>query len=104
MSRLYSGLQDQLQNILFVIMQDENGQVQWGQYITGPVAIRYVISILAVILYAILFFAIGIYLWNQGLSAVAPSVIMPIGDFNVAQADNPYYQLFITLLAIMMFS
>lgn len=107
MSRLYNIIEGQVNNLLQLIMTDESGNVDWGfwnQYIK-PTSIRLLINVIASILYLMLLMLLGLYLYNQGLHVLAPSVLQPIGYGKVYQQDpNPYYQLLVSLFALMMFS
>ena len=86
-------------------MEGEEGQVDWdfwSQYI-APKYIRIIVNLLASIIYLMLFSMLGLYLWNQGIHVMAPNVVKSFGSKQYKQHKNEYFQLFVTLLAIMMF-
>ena len=105
MSRLYSIIEGQVNNILRIIMEGEQGQVDWdfwSQYIT-PKYLRVSISLFASIVYLTILSMVGIYLWNQGIATMAPGIVKPFGNKAVSQDKNQYFQLFITLFASILF-
>ena len=105
MSRIYNIIEGQVNNILRMTMEGDEGQVDWnfwGQYI-APKNIRIMVNILASIVYLMLFSMLGIYVWNQGIHVMAPNVVKSFGSKQYKQDKNEYFQLFVTLLAIMMF-
>ena len=94
MSKLYKLIESQIDQMLQVIMRDSQGNIQWGKYgISTPVYVQYVINLLTTLIFTIVLMTLGLYLWNEGLRKGMPSVF--------ARIDS-YYQLFITLFALMM--
>lgn len=105
MSRIYSIIEGQINNILRIVMEGDEGQVDWdfwSQYI-APKYIRVLVNLLASIIYLMIFSVLGIYLWNQGLHVMAPSVLKPFGNKSYKQDKNEFFQLFVTLLALMLY-
>ena len=77
MSRIYNIIEGQVNNILRMAMEGEEGQVDWdfwSQYI-APKYIRIIVNLLASIIYLMLFSMLGLYLWNQGIHVMAPNVV-----------------------------
>lgn len=102
MPRLYSLIEDQINNLFRFQMEDENGSVQYNKYIQGPKMLRPVISFVAAMIFLLIILTFGIYLWNHGLSPVMPNIFMKIDSMNPSQFSNSYIQLFITLLGLSM--
>lgn len=105
MSRLFTIIQNQIEAVLRVVMEGDDGQVDWsywGQFMP-PKYLRVIIAFIAGLLYLLVMSVVGMYLWNQGLSVMAPSVIRPFGSSVYSQSQNPFFQLFITLFALISF-
>lgn len=94
MSRIYNIIEGQVNNILRITMEGEDGQVEWdfwSQYI-DPKYIRVIVSLIASIIYLMLFSMLGIYLWNQGIHVMAPNVVKAFGNQQFKrQNDSPSY-------------
>jgi len=104
MSKIYKLIEEQVNNILRWRLEDDlTGQIQYNQWISGPKVVKPIIQLIAtfIFLFVVLFF--GLYLWNYGLHPAFPGVVAKIDPLNPAQAANPYTQLILTLLALMMF-
>jgi hypothetical protein len=106
MSRLYNFLQTQINALLQMTIVDQNGNLDFSKLpgeLVGPGNFTLVISILTTLLYLGVVAVAGMYLWNHGLSAMAPSVLKPFGMGTYTQSPNPFFQMFITLLALTVF-
>lgn len=102
MSKIYSLIEQQINVLLgFIVQDDPMGEVQYLGWVRGPWA-KPIITIITTLIYLLVVLAFGLYLWNYGLVPVFPNVIAAINPSNPAQATNPYSQLILTLLAIMM--
>lgn len=106
MSRIYSIIESQVDNIVTMIMTNEAGQIEWSfwnQYISSKY-IRFAITLLASFIYLMLIGMVGLYAYNYGLFPIMPNVLRPIGKGPIPeQSSNPYYQLFLTVFAIFLF-
>jgi hypothetical protein len=104
MSKIYKLIEDQVNILLRFVLEDEyTGQIQYGKWISGPKWVKPFIHLITtlVFLFVVLFF--GLYLWNFGLHPVFPGVVAKIDPMNPVQSSNPYSQLVLTLVALMMF-
>lgn len=101
MSKIYAIIESQVNNILRLNMEDENGVVQYGTLIPAPKYIQPFISLLTALIIVILVSIFGLFLWNQGLHATMPNVFAEIATGQPGQAQKPFVQLLITLLALM---
>lgn len=85
------------------VVEDADGNVRFSKYLGSFAEIAIVIDVLSTVFFALFFAVAGLYLWNQGLSAAMPSVFSPIhlgAKVPIVQSPNPFYQLFITFLAL----
>jgi hypothetical protein len=103
MSKLYNFIESQVNNMLQSLMTDESGRIQFNSIISTPAAIRPWIATLTTILFVMIMFIFGIFIWNQGLATVFPGVVARIeGNGANGQVNNKYIQLLITLVALNM--
>ncbi len=106
MSRLYNFLQTQINTLLQMTVVDANGNVDFSKLpgeIVGPGNFALAISVLTALLYLGVVAVAGMYLWNHGLAAMAPNVLKPFGPGVYDQSPNPFFQMFLTLLALTVF-
>lgn len=99
MSRLYTIIENQVNNLLQYLMIDEAGRIQYNSIIPTPDSIRPAIVILTMMFFIAIVSTLGIFLWNQGLSPLLP--VEPITGSG-KQLKNKYLQLFLTLVSINM--
>jgi hypothetical protein len=99
MSRLYNLIEQQAINVMKLIINQQTDQenVQWYLQYGGPI-----VSAIATLVFLLVIFVFGLFLWNQGLHAVMPNVVAQIGGGMYNQYNNPYTQLIVTLIALMM--
>jgi len=105
MSKFYNLIEGQVNNLLRMVMEDDQGQVDWAfwdKYIK-PKNVRFIIGLLASLIYLLLLSTLGIYLWNQGIHVMAPGLVQSFGYQQIQQDPNQYYQLLISMFAFMMF-
>lgn len=102
MSKLYKLIEEQVNILLRFIMEDDRGQIQYGKWIQGPKWVKPFIQFVTTIIFLLIILAFGLYLWNYGLHPVMPGLIARIDSNNPLQARNPYAQLVLTLLALML--
>ena len=103
MSRIYNLIEDQVNILLrFVLEDDMTGQIQYGRWIRGPKWVKPAVQLITTIVFIGIILSFGLFLWNYGLHPVFPGVVARIDPSNSAQAANPYTQLVLTLLALMM--
>lgn len=100
MSKLYNLIEGQVNTFLRFFMETDEGQIRYTDLLSGPKQIRAFITLASAILFGIVTSLFGLYLWNQGLHPVFPSLIAPIGGKAFPQSENPFYQLIVTLVAI----
>lgn len=98
MSKLYSLIEDQVNIILRLIFEDDNGEVAGD---SAPKYLFLALKLISALFFLLVVLLAGLYLWNYGIAAVFP-IVDAIGEPKPAQLDNPYMQLVITLLALMM--
>jgi hypothetical protein len=104
MSKIYNFIESQVNTILRLALTNDEGQIDFsGSRFISVGNVQLVISILAALVYLLILAMAGIYLWNQGIHAMAPSVLLSFGGRSFPQLQNQYQQLFITLLAMVMF-
>lgn len=106
MSNFYKIIENQVNIILrFVLSEDDKGELQYGSWVSGPRWVQLFVQVLTLLLFLTIVSIFGVYLWNNGISAVFPNVVQPLGvpPSEIKQRDNPYLQLIITLFALMMF-
>lgn len=105
MSKIYTLIEDQVSNIVRIILEDEDtGELKFGSFIKGPKWVKPAISIITAFVFLFIALFFGLYLWNYGLAPVFPSLVAKIDPVSRPdQAGNPYVQLFLTLIALMMF-
>lgn len=105
MSKFYNLIESQVNLLARLIMEDDQGNVNWAFWnsYVKPKNMRFVINVIASLLYLALLMSVGVYLWNQGIHVMMPSIIQPLGfGKSYQQSQNPYFQLLITLFAMMM--
>lgn len=108
MSKLYNFIESQVNNMLQSLMTDESGRIQFNAIISTPASIRPWIAALTTVLFVMVMFIFGIFIWNKGLATVFPGVVAPIegasmGQMNqYGQMNNKYVQLLLTLVALNM--
>lgn len=100
MSTFYAIIESQVNTILKFMFEDR--QEQEKSWVPGPRWIQLIVQFftLLVIMFLIAFF--GLYLWNRGIHPILPEIISPI-DGREGQFQNPYLQLIVTIIALMMF-
>jgi hypothetical protein len=104
MSKIYTMIENQVNTLLEFTMVDDSGNLQFSSLIPNPKWIKPIVQIITAVIYLAIVLFFGLYLWNFGLQPVFPGIIAKIDPANPAQAANPYTQLILTLLAIMMLS
>lgn len=103
MSKIYKLIEEQVNILLrFVLEDDRTGQIQYGQWIKGPKWVKPAVQLLTTLVFLAVVLFFGLYLWNFGLQPAFPGLVAKIDSSNPAQAANPYTQLVLTLLAMMM--
>lgn len=105
MSRLYNLIEEQILNLIsaftFVDSNDEVVFFGMNLKVNRPL-VNFFIKLISAMIYLGFALYFGTMLWNQGLSAVMPNVISPIGVVGVVpQLRSQYMQLMITLVALM---
>ncbi len=104
MSKIYNLIENQVNILLRFVMEDDmTGQVNYGAWIKGPKEIQLAVQVITTLVFIFIALFFGLYLWNYGLQPAFPGLVARIDGSNPAQATNPYSQLILTLLAIMMF-
>ncbi len=96
---LYNLIESLVKNSIFKILTDEEGNLLG---ILEPAIVEPLIKLISFALWIFLVLLIGQFLWNQGISAVMPSVVKPIGK-SVKQLESPSLQLIVTALALSSF-
>jgi hypothetical protein len=82
-------------------METEEGDIKYTDLLSGPKQIKAFITFLSGIIFLILVAIFGLFLWNQGLQPAFPGLVAPIGRLQpLPQSPNPFFQLAITLLAL----
>lgn len=107
MSKLYNFIETSIVNAIsgFAFVDDQDDVYFLGLNIKTPKWwLNTLIRVISLILYLIAVLFIGQYLWNQGLVAVMPNIVAPIGDAPSRQLVNPFAQLVVTLFALTMIS
>lgn len=105
MSKIYKLIEEQVNMILrFVLEDDRTGQIKYGQWIKGPKEVKPFIHFISLIVFLVLTLTFGLTLWNQGLHPAFPGVVAKIDPSNPLQNPNPYVQLVLSLLAVIMFT
>lgn len=105
MSKLYNFIENSIVNALsgFAFVDDKDDVYFLGLNIKTPKWwLNNLVKLVSFALYLIAVLFIGQYLWNQGLAAVMPNIILPIGGPQQPQLANPFAQLVITLFALSM--
>lgn len=101
MSTLYSMIENQINLLLRFFLETDEGEIRYTDLLSGPKQIKAFITLLSALLFIVLVIFFGLYLWNQGLQPVFPSVISPIGlEKPFEQSKNPFFQLILTLIAL----
>ena len=102
MSRIYNLIENQVNSILRLLLEDnQTGQVDYS-WVGGPKWIQPIVTLITSVLFLTVLLSFGLYLWNFGLVPVFPGLVAPISSTNTAQAANPFIQLVITFIALMM--
>jgi cellobiose-specific phosphotransferase system component IIC len=96
---LYSLIESIVRNSLFKALTDEEGNLLG---VLEPAIVEPLIKVLSFILWIFVVLMIGQFLWNQGIHAVMPSIIKPIGK-GVKQLESPSLQLIVTSIALSSF-
>jgi len=105
MSKIYQLIETQINSLLQFILQDAHtGEIQFNQWIRGPALFRSIVQFISIVVFIILALMFGVYLWNFGIVPVLPGLAAPITSADPAQAANPYVQLIVSLIALMMFT
>lgn len=102
MSKILSLLSSQVGVLYTMFSRDTSDEVLYG-WDKGSPSVRLTIQLVTVIVFIMLIVMVGLYLWNRGLHPVFPSIIAPIDGTSLNQFKDPYRQLIVTVLAIMMF-
>lgn len=103
MSKIYNMIESQINNLLrFKLEDDWSGEIKYNKWISGPKAVKPFVQAITTLIFLAVILTFGLYLWNTGLVPVFPGIVAPIDPTNPSQAANPYVQLILTLLALMM--
>lgn len=103
MSKIYKLIEEQVNILLRFVLEDERtGQIQYGQWIKGPKWVKPAVQLITTLIFLAIVLFFGVYLWNFGLQPVFPGVVAKINPADPNQAANPYTQLILSLLAMMM--
>jgi hypothetical protein len=98
MSRLYSLIENSVVNVLRLIINNQDEQQQASWIIRNA---NLLVGIISAFAFVMVVFLAGLFLWNRGLAPVF-TFIKPLGMIeSVRQFDNPYTQLLVTLIAMM---
>lgn len=104
MSKIYSLIETQINNILRVVLVDDyTGEIKYGSMIPGPKWVAPVVSVLTSMVFLLIVLTFGVFLWNKGLHPVFPNIVAPIDGNNPIQSSSPGVQLVLTLFALMLF-
>ena len=96
---IYSLIESIVKNSVFKVLTDDDGNLLG---ILEPAIVEPLIKLISFLLWIFIVLAIGQFLWNQGISAVMPSVVKPIGK-GAKQLDSPSLQLIVTAVALSSF-
>lgn len=103
MPKLYDMIEEQINILLRFMLEDEDtGEIQYGGWIKGPRWIRPIIYFVSLIIYILITLYFGLYLWNQGLHVAFPGVVAHIGPGISQQLKQPYSQLVVTLISMLL--
>ncbi len=105
MSKIYLLIQEQVNNLLrFVLEDNETGEIQYSSWVPGPKWVKPIIQLLTILIFLAVVLFFGLYLWNYGLQPAFPGIVAKLNPNDPNQASNPYTQLILTLLALIMFT
>lgn len=88
-----------VRNGIFSLLTDAEGNL-FG--VLEPAIIDPIIKLVAFLVWIFIILTVGRFLWNQGIHAVMPSIIKPIGK-SVKQLDSNSLQLIVTAVALSSF-
>ena len=104
MSKIYTLIEGQINNILRILLVDDyTGEIQYGSWIPGPKWVSFVVSLITLFVFLAITLVFGVFLWNKGLHPVFPNVVAAIDHNNPLQASSEWVQLVLTLFALMLF-
>ena len=101
MAILYNLIESNLNALLNAIYRNQYDQYDFSGIIGNIQALQVLLNVLTLVVYIILVFVFGLYLWNQGLSTTL-SFVQPIGMGRYQQYGNKYAQLLVTLFALLL--
>lgn len=99
MSRLYNLIENSVVNVAKLVInnQTDQEQINWMLQNAGVF-----VAVTTAILFVVVIFIAGKFLWNQGLAPVF-NFIRPLGyEAPLPQYQNPYMQLVVSLVSLMM--
>ena len=103
MSRIYNMIEDQVNILLRIVLEDDQtGQINYGSWLSGPKWVKPLVTLITTVIFLLVIMSFGLYLWNYGLVPVFPGIVARIDASNPSQASNPFVQLVVTFLALMM--
>jgi hypothetical protein len=93
MSKLYTLIEQQVNNFLRLVFEDDSGNVEYGGIIPGAKWVAPVIQFIAILVFLFIILFVGQYLWNKGL----------VPAFSFVQEIEDSQQMLLTLFALIMF-
>lgn len=101
MSKLFSLIQSQVDNLFKFNVQTEQGLIL-PAWVPHQMYLRPMINLISAIFFLIIVLMFGKFLWNQGIVSVF-NIALPIGGEMERRAQlTAYPQLIVTLMALMM--
>jgi hypothetical protein len=104
MSKIYNLIENQVSNVIRIILEENDGTLTFNSLIPNAKWVNPIISIVTSLVFFTLALFFGLYLWNYGLQPAFPGIVAQINPSNPSQASNPYVQLILTLIALLMFT